>query len=104
MLRRPGAPFTSRQFYVLLSLSSEDRDAQAILEDVAMSSAGRVQISPATLGMSLRRLMGGGLVAQQGGRYALTHEGRLQLADELERMERAVRIARSRRVDGSGPG
>ena len=99
MFRRPGAPFTSRQFYVLLSLSYEERDAQGILEDVAMSSAGRVQISAATLGMSLRRLIGAGLVAQQANLYKLTHEGRLQLADELERMERAVRFARSRRPE-----
>jgi predicted transcriptional regulator len=98
LFNRRGAPLTSRAFYVLLSLNAEDRDARAILDDVAMSSAGRVQITPATLSSNLRRLIGGGLVVQQGLRYALTHEGRLQLADELERMERAVRLARSKRT------
>ena len=38
------------------------------------------------------------VIAQDGDLYRLTHEGRLQLADELERMERAVRLARGRRV------
>lgn len=98
LFNRPGAPLTSRAFYVLLSLSAEDRDAAGILQDVAMSSAGRVQMTAPTLASSLRRLIGSGLVIGEGGVYTLTHQGRLQLADELERMERAVRLARSKRT------
>jgi len=100
LFARSGHPLTSLSFYVLLSLTSNDRDPSAILEDATMSSAGRVRLTPARLKVSLRRLVGSGLVsAQDGDRYRLTHEGRLQLADELERMERAVRLARSRRSE-----
>jgi DNA-binding PadR family transcriptional regulator len=99
LFARSGLPLTSLSFYVLLSLSSDDRDPAAILEDVTMSSAGRVRLTQTRLKVSLRRLVGSGFVtAQDGDRYRLTHEGRLQLADELERMERAVRLARRRRV------
>ncbi len=99
LFTRSGLPMTSLSFYVLLSLSSNDRDPAGILEDVTMSSAGRVRLAPSRLKISLRRLVGSGFVtAEEGDRYRLTHEGRLQLADELERMERAVRLARSRRA------
>ena len=97
LFNRRAAPLTSRAFYVLLSLNAEDRDAVSILDDVAMSSAGRVQITVATLATTLRRMINSGLVTATEGRYALTHAGRLQLADELERMERALRLARSKR-------
>ena len=97
LFARSGLPLTSSSFYVLLSLSSDDRDPAAILEDVTMSSAGRVRLTAARLKVSLRRLVSTGLItAEDGDRYRLTHEGRLQLADELERMERAVRLARRR--------
>ena len=100
LFARSGLPLTSLSFYVLLSLSSNDRDPAGILDDVTMSSAGRVRLTTARLRVSLRRLVGTRFVAaQDGDRYRLTHEGRLQLADELERMERAVRLARSRRFD-----
>lgn len=95
---RSGAPLTSSTFYVLLSLSSDDRDADEVLEDIAMSSAGRVRITASMLAARMRRLAGAGLVTQHNDRYRLTHEGRLKLADELERMERVVRFARSRRT------
>lgn len=100
LFKRSGLPLTSSSFYVLLSLSSADRDPAAILEDVTMSSAGRLLLTAARLKIGLRRLVGTGLItAEDGDRYRLTHEGRVQLADELERMERAVRLARSRRAD-----
>ena len=95
--RRPGAPLTSRTFYVLLALSSADRDVVGIIDDVAMSSAGRLRLTVGALDMAMKRLIGSGLVAHDAGRFALTHQGRLVLADELERMERAVRIARRSR-------
>ncbi len=104
MARRPlfsrsNASLTVSTFHVLLSLASEERDEKGILEDIAMSSAGRVRMTPMTFTVRIRRLVSSGLVSQDGARYRLTHEGRLQLADELERMERSVRLARSRRAD-----
>ena len=87
---------TASTFYVLLSLSTADRDARGILEDVAMSSAGRLRITMSILTTRLRRLIAGGAVRAYRDGYRLTREGRRQLADELERMERAVRFARTR--------
>ena len=94
---RSGAPLTSSTFYVLLALSTEDRSTADVLEDIAMSSAGRVRMTAGMLAARMSRMTGAGLVTMHNDRYRLTHEGRMQLADELERMERAVRLARNRR-------
>jgi DNA-binding PadR family transcriptional regulator len=97
---RPGASLPTAAFYVLLSLSSDDRDSKEILEDLTLSSAGRVRISSATLTSNLKRLHEAGLIAQVDTRvYRLTHDGRRELAHELERMEHALKVARSRRPE-----
>jgi hypothetical protein len=101
LFSRAGAPLAASTFHVLLSLASEERDEQSILEDIAMSSAGRVRMTRVTFAVRVRRLQSAGLITHHGDRYRLTHEGRLQLADDLERMERAVRLARSRRAESS---
>jgi predicted transcriptional regulator len=93
---RSGPPLTSSTFYLLLAIISEDRDARGILDSIAMSSAGRVHMTPATLAVRIRRLTEAGLVSRHDDSYRLTHEGRRQLAAELERMERAVRLARGK--------
>jgi len=95
---RPGASLPSAAFYVLLSLSSEDRNAHDILQDVVLSSAGRVRVTSVTLSSNLRRLGETGLVARVDDHlFRLTHDGRRALASELERMEHLLKLARSRR-------
>jgi predicted transcriptional regulator len=101
LFSRSGPPLTSSTFYLLLAVSSDQRDERGILDSIAMSSAGRVRMTPATLAIRIRRLTDAGLVARHGDSYRLTHEGRLQLADELERMERTVRLARGGRAGRS---
>ena len=93
---RPDISLTTSAFYVLLSLSVEDRHAGEILEDVAFSSAGRVKMGAAVLNAALKRLLETGMiVGLEGSSYRLTHQGRTMLAAELERMEHALRFARS---------
>ncbi len=95
LIARPGFPLTAHAFYVLLSLNSEERDAAGILEDVALSSAGRVQIGPRALSGNLKRLLDAELIERSEHiGYRLTHGGRKALAAELERMEHALNVAR----------
>ncbi len=101
---------TSSAFYILLSLSSQERHGYEILKDVVLSSAGLVKMGPGILYTTLKRLLEGGLIIEVEGRtaadredsrrrfYRLTHHGRTALAAELERMESALKLARARRL------
>jgi DNA-binding PadR family transcriptional regulator len=107
---RPGASLTTSAFYILLSLSIQDRHGYEILKDVTLSSAGRVKMGPGILYTTLKRLLEAGLIVEVEGRtdadrddsrrryYRLTHQGRGALASELERMEQALKVARSQRL------
>jgi DNA-binding PadR family transcriptional regulator len=99
---------TISAFYTLLSLSGQDRHGYEILEDVALSSAGRVRMGPGVLHTTLKRLLETGMVVEarprgdaRGHYYQLTHHGRTALAAELERMEQALKVARARRLRSS---
>ena len=107
---RPGTSLTTSAFYILLSLSIQDRHGYEILKDVALSSAGRVKMGPGILYTTLKRLLETGLIVEVDGRvnadrddsrrryYRLARHGRTALAAELERMEHALKVARSRRL------
>src|SRR5579859_803113 len=106
---RPGTSLTTSAFYILLSLSSQDRHGYEMLKDVTMSSAGRVRMGPGILYTTLKRLLEAGLIVEVEGRadadrddsrrryYRLSHQGRAALAWELERMEQALKVARAKR-------
>ena len=88
---------TRTAFYVLLSLSTEERDEVELLEDIALSSAGRA-VAPPALATTLKRLVGGGLIVEvESAAYRLTRRGRTQLASELLRIESALEPVRLRR-------
>jgi DNA-binding PadR family transcriptional regulator len=107
---RPGTSLTTSAFYILLSLSIQDRHGYEILKDVALSSAGRVRMGPGILYTTLKRLLETGLIVEVEGPayadrddsrrryYRLTHQGRAALAAELERMEQALKVARAHRL------
>jgi DNA-binding PadR family transcriptional regulator len=97
---------TSSAFYILLSLSSQDRHGYDILKDVSLSSADRVKMGPGVLYTNLKRMLESGLIIEVDGRdtddprrryYRLTGHGRAALATELERMEHALKVARMRK-------
>jgi DNA-binding PadR family transcriptional regulator len=92
-------------FYILLSLAERERHGYEILKEVQSGSLGKIRLGPATLYTSLKRLRDARLVQEVTGPregdprrryYRLTRGGRAVLADELERMERAVKLGRHR--------
>ena len=97
MQSRPAASMTASAFYVLLALSQGSRGGREILEDVALSSAGRLSLGQAAFHAALARLMRIGLIEAIGGRYRLTRHGRAELAGELQRIDHALRVTRTRR-------
>lgn len=87
----------------------QDRHGYEILKDIALSSAGRVKMGPGTLYTTLKRMLEAGLIIEVEGPdadrddsrrryYRLTHTGRTELAAELQRMEQALKVARTRRL------
>jgi DNA-binding PadR family transcriptional regulator len=110
MFSRPGTSITTSAFYILLSLSIQDRHGYDILKDVALSSAGRVKMGPGILYTTLKRMLEAGLIVEVEGRadpdiddsrrryYRLSRTGRAELATELECMEQALKVARTRRL------
>jgi len=99
---RPGGPLTAPVFYVLLSLSIRERHGYDILKHVRDSSEGTVRFGPGTLYTTLKRMLEAGLIVEVDAEqddsrrrtYRLTGVGRDRLAAELERMERALAVAR----------
>ncbi len=90
-------------FYILLALRDGDRHGYQILKEVQSGSMGNVRLGPATLYTSLKRLLEARLVQEVNGPrdrdrrrryYRLTADGRKALAEELDRMERALILAR----------
>src|SRR5207248_6875011 len=65
---RPGSSLTTSAFYILLSLSIQDRHGYEILKDVTLSSAGRVQMGPGIVYTTLKRLLEVGLIVEVEGR------------------------------------
>jgi DNA-binding PadR family transcriptional regulator len=108
LFSRPGVALTTSAFYILLSLSVQDRHGYEILKDVALSSAGRVRMGPGVLYTNLKRMLEAGLIVeveaasdaddQRRRYYRLSRDGRKELASELERMEHALRVARGQRA------
>ncbi len=89
--------------YILLALRDSQRHGYEILKEVQSGSLGRVRLGPATLYTSLKKLLDATLIEEVDGPrngdsrrryYRLTAGGRKALAEELDRMETVLRMAR----------
>jgi DNA-binding PadR family transcriptional regulator len=97
-------------FHVLLALAGDDLHGYAILKEVALRTAGEVQLSTGTLYGIIKRLLNDGLIAELRARpaaanddgrrryYRLTPKGREVAAAEAQRLAKVVEHARSRRL------
>ncbi len=99
----PAVPLTPAVFAILLSLAEGEKHGYLIMKDARAPQGGGVRLGPGTLYGSLDRMMRAGLVAESGMSdderrryYRLTALGRRTLAAELERLDSAIRSARSR--------
>ncbi len=110
----PDKPLTPAVYHTLLALAEGPLHGYAISKDVEEATEGQLRMGPGTLYGTLQRMQKAGLLeeapaeetdAVHAGRrryYRLTAEGREALARETARLERAVRLARSRAVLGNG--
>ena len=100
-------PLTPAMFHVLLALAEEERHGYAIIKDVETRTGGSVRLSAGTLYGLIKRLLADDLIEESRRRppaeeddarrryYRLTPFGRKVLVAEVERLERAVQLARA---------
>lgn len=99
-------PLTPAVFHILLALAGGDRHGYGIMQEVARQSAGSYKLGPGTLYDNLEKLIDRGLVAEAPRRsskedprrryYRITQQGRRVFAEEIARLESAVRAAKLR--------
>ncbi|HUF77863.1 MAG TPA: PadR family transcriptional regulator, partial [Thermoanaerobaculia bacterium] len=100
--------------HVLLALADRDRHGYAIMQEVELTTGGRVAMGPGTLYGTIKRLLAAGLIQESEERpdpqlddqrrryYRLTELGRRIAAAEAARLEEAVADARSKRLLPAG--
>lgn len=103
-------PLTPAVFYILLALADQDRHGYAIMQQILADTGGLFRMGPGTLYGSIKRMLSDNLIAETGVRpapedddvrrryYCITEKGRDVMEAEASRMERALRVARRRRV------
>ncbi|KPJ82889.1 MAG: hypothetical protein AMS19_06355 [Gemmatimonas sp. SG8_23] len=102
----------SHWFHILLSLADSDLHGTAIMEEVLDRTDRQLRLWPGKLYGALREMTDAGLIGEvaapdgaptEGGKrrfYSITREGRMELAEEVERLATIVRIAEAK---GAGP-
>lgn len=106
-------PLPPVTFHILLALAGEDRHGYAIIQDVAMRTAGEVKLSAGTLYRSIQRMLEQGLIVETRDRpapeedderrryYRITRFGVEVARAEAGRLSRLVKFARE---SGFAPG
>ena len=99
-------PLPPVTFHVLLALADEDRHGYAIIQDVAMRTAGEIKLNAGTLYRSIQRMLEQGLIVETRERpspeeddqrrryYRITKFGRDVARAEARRMTQLVKFAR----------
>jgi DNA-binding PadR family transcriptional regulator len=98
-------PLSVPVFHILLSLADQDLHGYALITDIATRTDGEVALTASTLYGAIARLLEGGFIEELDGApadrrrvYRLTRAGRDILRLESERLARAARWAREKRV------
>jgi DNA-binding PadR family transcriptional regulator len=101
---RDFLPLNTAMFHILVTLLSEDRHGYGIMQEIERQSDGRYKLGPGTLYDNLQRLLDQGLVEEsprrrtdsgRQRRYRLTSLGREVVSEEIRRLERLFRAAKS---------
>ena len=103
-------PLTVPVFQMLLSLSDRDLHGYAIIQDIRERTAGEVTLTASTLYAAIKRLLDGRLIEELDTRpgpedddprrryYRITALGLDVARLETARLERAVRMARQKKL------
>src|SRR6516162_7864774 len=99
-------PLQPTTFYILMSLSDEDRHGYAIILEVARLTNGAVKLSAGTLYRSIQRMLETGLIVETSTRpapeedderrryYRITPPGKKVAGAEVKRLRGLLKLAR----------
>ena len=98
-------PLTVPVFQILLSLADQDLHGYALIHDIEARTSGEVRLTASTLYGAIARMLDAGLVEELESAettrrrcYRITRTGRVLARREAERMARATRWARQKRL------
>jgi DNA-binding PadR family transcriptional regulator len=101
-------PLSEPVFQILLSLADQELHGYAIIQDVRTRTTGEVDLTASTLYAAVKRLLDGELIREVKARqpdddprrryYQITPLGLDVARLEAARLERAVRMARAKRL------
>jgi DNA-binding PadR family transcriptional regulator len=100
-------PLSPSAFYILLALAAEERHGYSISKEVEEATNGSVRLGPGTLYRTIKQMVLDGWIVEvdrvdsedpRRRYYRLTPWGRRIARAEAQRLEDAVRTARSRRL------
>jgi len=106
----PSQPLTPAVYHILLALVEGEKHGYAIMKDVEAQTGGTMRMGPGTLYGSIKRMLASALIEEADERpdpaldderrhyYRLTGLGQRIAAAESQRLERAVAVARTKRV------
>lgn len=105
-------PLTPAVFHILLALADGERHGYSIMQEIAAHTQGKLRIGPTTLYRSIKKMLADGLIVEADERpdpeldderrryYRLTTFGQQVALAEIQRLERAIAIARTRPLLG----
>lgn len=100
-------PLTPAVFHILLAIADGERHGYSIMQEIAVQTQGKLRIGPTTLYRSIKNMLADGLIVEVGERpdadvdderrryYRLTTFGQQVAVAEVQRLERAIAIART---------
>ena len=103
-------PLSVPVFQILLSLSDQDLHGYAIIQDIRDRTEGEIGLTASTLYAAIKRLLDGGLIEELDERpgpdeddarrryYRITPVGMDLARLEVARLERALKMARQKRL------
>jgi DNA-binding PadR family transcriptional regulator len=105
-------PLTPASFHILLALLDGELHGYAIMMEVRKGTQGEYRLGPGTLYTSIHRMLGDGLIEEVELRrparsenrrryYRLTALGRRTVKHEVARLEKLLRLARTKELRGS---
>lgn len=100
-------PVNPAMLHILLALAGGELHGYGIMQEILRQTAGSYKLGPGTLYDNLQRLLDQGWIAEVAGDsdrrrlYKLAPEGKEALNQEIARMEKIVRQAKTRlRAEG----
>jgi DNA-binding PadR family transcriptional regulator len=102
----PDSSLPTAVFHILIALADRERHGYSIMQDISARTSGKVELSPATLYSSIRRMLEQGLIEElrdspdpsstdeRRRYYRLTKSGRRAATAEIERLSALLAQAR----------